>query len=405
VSADIRGSKGNELSGKKVILCVTGSVAAIKAPEIARELIRRGADVWTAMTDDACAIIHPFTMQWATGNPVVQKITGKLEYLELMKNADLVLIAPTTAHTIGKVAGGLSDDCVSLIALVALGSNVPIVLAPAMHETMYKSPTLTENLEKLEKFGVRIVGPRLEEGKAKVAGVSDIVETVIDALTRSRNLEGKKVLITAGPTREYIDPIRFITNKSTGKMGVAIAREAIRRGANVTLIYGPGSSIPPVGAKVVNVETTGQMHEALREELKSKDYHVVILTAAVVDYTPREKIEQKLSTKEGVTLQLKPSPKVAEVVRRVNPSCYFVGFKAEYNVSNDRLIDLAYDRLKTYGMNLIVANDVGRRGSGFAVDTNEVFIIDESKNVIHVPLSPKRDVANKILDVVVKRLR
>ena len=383
---------------------MTGSIAAIKAPEIARELIRRGADVWAAMTKSACEIIHPFAMEWATGNAVVHEVTGRIEYLELAEDADLILVAPATANTIGKMVCGLADDCVSLTVCPALGLKIPIVVAPAMHESMFRSPVLTKNLDALRFMGVGIVGPQVVEGKAKVADVDEIVEAVIDTLSTRSDLKGRSLLITAGPTREYIDAVRFISNRSSGKMGVAMVEEALARGAEVTLIYGPGTATPPSSAKIISVETSDQMRKALESELKERKYDAVVLSAAVSDYSPQERIDSKLSSKKAVSILLKPIPKIAKIVRKLNPKCLIVGFKAEYNVTREFLVELAHKRLREHDMDLIVANDVGREGSGFSVDTNEVFIVDRSKSVIHVPLSSKRDVAIKIIDAIAQRM-
>ena len=409
-SKDIVGTKGEELKGRKIVLCLTGSVAVAKAPELARELMRHGAEVYVFMSKAAQELVSPKLMEWATGNPVVTELTGAVEHVAMAgkhpERADLVLVAPATANTIGKMAAGIDDTPVTTLVSTALGSGIPILVAPAMHESMYDHPIVEENIRKLKSIGVWFVGPRLVEGKAKVAEVDEIVEYTIRILREPKDLEGKRVLVTAGPTLEYIDPVRIITNRSSGKMGMAIANEALRRGAEVTVIYGPGTAPPPYGAKVVRVETTEEMHKALVSELEGGRYDVVVAAAAVSDWIPERSYGYKLpsNTLREFTLRLKAAPKLVEYVKRLSPKSFLVAFKAVYRLSVDGLIEEGYRKLVEADADLIVVNDVGRAGSGFMVDTNEVYIVDRDKNVLHVPLSPKTFVAEKILDCVVEKL-
>jgi len=266
---------------------------------------------------------------------------------------------------------------------------------------------VTENLEKLQSLGVEFVGPRVEEGKAKIAKTEEIVEAVIRRLTVKKDLAGKKVMVTAGPTLEYIDPVRVITNKSSGKMGIAIVEEALLRGAEVTLIYGPGTAIPPGGAKTISVETTQDMYEAVVSELKSKKYDIVIAVAAAADWAPEKKYEYKVPTrtKAELTVKLKPTPKIIDAVKKVSPDTFLVTFRAEYNLSDEELIQSAYERLKEAKSDLIVANDIGRKGVGFRHDTNEVLIVDADKKVVHVSLTTKRKVAKRLFDVIVDKIK
>jgi phosphopantothenoylcysteine decarboxylase/phosphopantothenate--cysteine ligase len=410
-SKDIVGSKSSLLKDRKIALCITGSVASVKCPEIARELMRQGAEVYTVMSAMAQEIIHPYLMEWATGNHVVTELTGKIEHVMLagegVGRADLVLVAPATANTISKIACGIDDTPVTTLVSTAFGSGIPIMAVPAMHESMYRHPVVTENVRKLQSLGVEFVGPRVEEGKAKIAEVEEIVEVVIRRLTVKRDLAKRKVLITAGPTLEYIDPIRVMTNKSSGKMGVAIVEEALSRGAEVILVYGPRTAVPPVGAKAVSAETSQEMYEAVVSELNSKKYDVVLAVAAVADWTPEKKYEYKVPTsiKTVLTVKMRPTPKIIDAVKKVSPDTFLVAFRAEYNLSDEELIQSAYKRLKKAKADLIVANDIGRKGAGFASDTNEVFIVDANKKVVHVPLTTKREVAKRLFDVIVNKLK
>jgi phosphopantothenoylcysteine decarboxylase/phosphopantothenate--cysteine ligase len=410
-SKDILETKGTKLKGKRIVLCVTGSVAAVQCPEIARELMRRGAEVFTVMSPMAQKIIHPYLMEWATGNPVVTELTGKIEHVAFAgqhpNKADLVLIAPATANTISKVAAGIDDTPVTSVVSTAFGSKTPIIIVPAMHESMYRHPILKENIEKLKALGVEFVEPRIEEGKAKIAKTKTIVEAVIRRLSAQRDLAGVKVLITAGPTREYIDPVRVITNKSTGLMGIEVAREALLRGAEVTLIYGPGAVSPPEEAKVILVETTKEMYEAAVSELKAQKYNVMIATAAAADWKPKKSYSYKVSTSQTSTLNVKlePTPKIIDSVKQISPRTFLVAFKAEYDMSDEELVKRAFKRLKEAKADLMVANDVARKGVGFGTQTNEIFIVDKKRKVIHVPLTTKREVARKLLNVIADRIK
>ena len=404
-SKEIIGSKTKELQGKKIVLCITGSVAAIKSTEVARELMRRGADVYAIMTKSAQQIIHPDMVEWATGNPVVTELTGQIEHVtyagEHDDRADLILVAPSTANTIGKVAAGIDDTPVTTTLTTGIGAGIPVIIAPAMHASMYKHPLILENIEKLRSIGIDVLMPRMEEGKAKIPETEEIVQAVVNRLTVDRDLIGKKVLVTAGPTRSYLDAFRHITNPSSGKMGIAIAENALARGAEVTIVYGPAPARPPHDAKVIHVETTEEMLEAVLGELKTKKYHIVILSAAAADYGAVDrKMEKTPSGKEEWIIQLKPLPKIVEKVKEVDPEIYLVGFKAEYGVSDEELIDRAYKRLRNAQMDMIVANDVSREGVGFGTNTNEVFIIDDTRTVTHLGLMSKREIAKSIIDYI-----
>jgi phosphopantothenoylcysteine decarboxylase/phosphopantothenate--cysteine ligase len=407
-SKDIIGTLGNELKGKQIVLCVTGSVAAVQSPDIARGLMRHNAEVFTVMSQMAQKIIHPYLMEWATGNPVITELTGQIEHVALAgehpSNVDLVLIAPATANTISKITCGIDDTPVTTVASTAFGSGIPIIVVPAMHESMYRHPILVENRKKLTALGVDFVGPRLEEDKAKIAATEEIVETVIRKLT-PQDMAGWRVLVTAGPTLEYIDPVRVITNKSSGKMGAAVATEALRRGAEVTLVYGPGHATIPPEAHVIQVETSQEMYDAVVSELKSERIDVVIATAAVGDWALDQQYDRKVSTRRTpeLVIKLRPTPKIIDEIKKISPQTFLVAFRAEHKLSNEDLIQSAYDRLKRSKADLIAANDVGRTGVGFKVDTNEVFIVDGNRNVVHIPLTTKREVAKQLLDVIAEQ--
>lgn len=399
-SHDIKGTRGNELAGRNVALCITGSVAAVKCPELARELMRHGADVRVVMTSRAAELITPQLMQWATGNEVVTELTGKLEHVEVAQWADLVLVAPATANTLSKVACAIDDTPVTSLVSVALGLEKSIAMVPAMHGSMYKHKLLQENLTRLRSAGVHLLEPRLEEGKAKLPEVKEIV-SFVTGLLGPRDMESMRVLVTAGPTVEQIDPIKLITNRSSGKMGIAIARAAATRGAEVTLIYGPGTEAPPPKVKLIRVQTTAEMRDAFERELRSR-YDIIASTAAAQDFTIERPAEQKLRHLEPLTLKLVPAPRVLDKVRKLAPDAFVIGFKAEYNVNDEELLQAANKKLGE-GLDMVVANDVARPSAGFGVDTNEVIIVTSS--------SPKKmkttkaEIARVILDAAVAELR
>ena len=408
-SKEIIGSKGSKLEGRRIVLCITGSVAAVKSSEIARELMRQGAEVFAVMTPLAQKIIHPYLMEWATGNPVVTELTGQIEHVayagEHPDRADLILVAPCTANTIGKAAAAIDDTPVTTVLTTAIGAGIPIIITPAMHGSMYKHPVVLENINRLRSIGIEVLMPRFEEEKAKIPGTTDIVDAVVKKLTAHKDLEGLRILITAGPTRAYLDAFRYITNPSSGKMGVTIADEALSRGAHVTIVYGPGTVSPPAGAEVIRVETTEEMLDATVRAMREEKHHAVILAAAASDYGPTDREMVKTpSGRDRWSLELKPLPKIVEHVKLVDPDTFLVGFKAEFNVSDDELIERAYERLETAGMDLVVANDVSREGSGFGTITNEVFIIDREKNMNHIPLSGKNEIAGRLLTVIREKM-
>jgi phosphopantothenoylcysteine decarboxylase/phosphopantothenate--cysteine ligase len=372
--------------------------------------MRHGANVYVVMSKNAEHMVHPDIFHWATGNPVVTDLTGDIEHVqyggEHKAHADLILLAPSTANTIGKVAAGIDDTPVTTLLTTAIGAGIPVIIAPAMHASMYRHRIVNDNITRLQGIGIEVLMPRFEEGKAKIPGTEEIVAAVVRKLTRAKDLAGKCILITAGPTRAYLDAFRYITNPSSGKMGVAIAQDALERGAEVTLIYGPAMVLPPPEVRVVNIETTEQMLDAVVSELKAKKYDAAILSAAASDWGPVDRKMEKTSSDKGVwTLKLKALPKIIAEVKKTDPNVILVGFKAEYNITEEELVEKSFRRLKEMNMDLIVANDVGKENQGFNVDTNEVYIINPKRNVLHIGLTSKREIAARLLDAVKAQLK
>ena len=377
-SLDIVSSHGTELSGKKIVLCVAGSVAAYKAIELARLLMRHGADVTCVASSAVTKLIQPDYFKWATGNNVITKLTGKLEHIKLAdyKQSDLLIVYPGTANTLGKLANGIDDTPISTVLTVGFGSKIPIMMCLAMHESMYENSAVKKNIEFL-KNKIQFVSPQMIEGKAKAPEPEYVLENVLNKFGYSPILKNKKILITAGPTIEYIDPVRVITNVSTGKTGVLLASELISAGAKVSMIYGPGNEKPPKGAKITNVKTSKEMFDATKKELKKK-VDVVIMAAAASDYTPENFSKSKIkSTKNSLNIRLKKAPKIIDLVKKHQKDTFLIGFKAETDISQNNLIKSAQKKMRESDADMIIANDIGKKYQKNP-NMNKVLIVDKN---------------------------
>ncbi len=397
LSLDIVSSHGTELSGKRIVLCVAGSVAAYKAIELARLLIRHGADVTCVASSAVTRLIRPDYFKWATGNDVITKLTGRLEHVRLAdyRRSDLLIVYPGTANTLGKLANGIDDTPVSTVLTVGFGSKIPIMMCLAMHESMYENSAVKKNINFL-KGKVQFVDPQIAEGKAKAPEPEYVLEEVLDRFGVSPVLKNKKVLMTAGPTIEYIDPVRVITNISTGKTGVLLASELISAGARVSMIYGPGYERPPKGAKVTNVKTSKEMFDATKKELKKKKkLDVVIMAAAVSDYTPENFSRAKIkSTREYLDIRFKKTPKIIDLVKKYQKDAFLIGFKAGTDISQSNLIKLAQKKMSDSGADMIIANDIGREYQKNP-QINRVLIVD--KNNVRVSGWKKKEMIVKFI--------
>ncbi len=411
-SKDIIGSESTELEGKTICVCVTGSVAVTNTPALCRQLMRKGAEVYCVMSSAATELIHPNLLHWATGNSVITKLTGEIEHIVLagerpgkLGKADIVLVSPATANTISKIAGGIDDTPVTTVVTTAFGSRTPIIIVPAMHESMYNHPIVQENIAKLQGLGVDIILPRVEESKAKIALIDEIVVHVIKKLITRSDLKGKSFLITAGPCREYLDPVRFLSNPSTGRMGIELAKEIKSRQGDPVLILGKTHLKPPLNVRTINVETSDDYWSATKTELQTKKYDVFISTAAICDFKPKNIHPDKIKSTNGkIAIEFIPTQKIIRLVRKINKNILIVAFKAESNISKEELIERSYARLIDSKIDLIVANDVGKDKRGFETPTNELYIIDEAKSIIHVPLSTKQICSAEILTQIKKLL-
>ncbi|MFB6086101.1 MAG: bifunctional phosphopantothenoylcysteine decarboxylase/phosphopantothenate--cysteine ligase CoaBC [Halodesulfurarchaeum sp.] len=356
------------LDGTNVALCVTGSVAAVKVVELAHELRRRGATVRAVMTESARGIVHPDAVTYATDAPVVTELTGDVEHVELCGAdgwADVCLVAPATANTIGKIANGIDDTPVTTVVTSALGTGLPLVVAPAMHEGMFDHPGVGENIDTLERWGVTVVPPRVEEGKAKIADADTIALETARA-TPPSPLAGTRVVVTSGATAEPIDPVRVLTNRASGRTGRAVARGIYVNGGNVTLVH-DGDRVPY--ADVVRVRTASEMMEATLECAPDSD--AFVSAAAVSDYTV-EPAGEKLNSGEKRTLELEPTPKLVDAVRDMAPDLPIVGFKLESN--SDRLLAAARELRDRVSMAFVVANETTAMGG---TDTSASFVFPD----------------------------
>lgn len=381
-SLDIVESKGTGLSGRKIVLCVAGSVAAYKSIELARLLMRHGAKVTCVMSSASTKMIQPDYMKWATGNDVITKLTGKLEHINIAdyKKSDLIIVYPATANTLGKLANGIDDTPISTILTVGFGSKTPILMALAMHASMYENAAVKKNISFL-KNKIDFISPNMIEGKAKASEPEEVLDYVLKKFGLSPKLRGKKILMTAGPTIEQIDPIRVITNQSSGKTGVSLAKELVSAGAKVTFVYGPGSEKPPKGAKIINVVTSKEMHTVVKKELKNK-FDIVIMAAAVSDYVPKNPSKKKIkSSKSSITINLKKAPKIIDEVKKMQKNVLLIGFKAETNVSNAQLIKSAKRKLKESSSDLIIANDIGTKRYKTNSQNNQIIIVDSKTSI------------------------
>ena len=391
------------LQGKTIVLGVSGGIAAYKAVELVRLFTKAGATVQVIMTKAATEFVGPLTFQTLSGNPVHQQLFNLIEeqeigHISLAERADLFVIAPATANVIGKIANGIADD---LLTTAVMATRAPVLIVPAMNVNMFRNPLYKANEERLRTLGYRFVAPVTGmlacgwQGEGKMQDPAVILEEAV-ALLAPDDLAGETVLVTAGPTREEIDPVRFISNHSSGKMGYAIARAAWRRGARVILVSGPTCLPDPWGPETVRVSTAAQMLEAVQARLKESS--IVIKAAAVADYRPKERSEAKVKKHAGqMTLEMERNPDILAEVGRQKDGRLVIGFAAE---TEDLLVN-ARRKLQEKNLDLIVANDVGQPGAGFDVETNIVRLLFPDGSVEEPGIMPKEELAGLILDRIV----
>jgi phosphopantothenoylcysteine decarboxylase/phosphopantothenate--cysteine ligase len=389
------------MQGRTVLLGVTGSIAAYKAVELASKLIQGGAMVDVVMTNCAAQFVTPLTFRSVTHRPVITDMFAApeehdIEHIALAERADAVVVAPATANVMAKLAAGIADD---MLCCAILATRAPIILAPAMNVHMWENAVTQKNLDALRARGFRTVEPGYGAlacggvGRGRLADLEDIMTAIRQVLDRKSDLEGKRVVVTAGGTQEPIDPVRLICNRSSGRMGYALAEAARQRGAKVSLITAPTTLHAPADVEVLQVQTALQMREEVLKAVPEAD--VLIMAAAVADYRPATAAKSKLKKEEFPLMQLELI-RNPDIIGEVKGDLIKVGFAAE----SENVVQNATIKLKNKGLNLIVANNIAEAGSGFGVDTNKVALVDSKGKVEDLPLLPKSEVAHKILDKV-----
>ena len=396
------------LRGKTVVIGVTGSIAAYKMANVTSMLIKQGADVHVIMTENATKFIHPITFETLTNHKCLVETFDRnfqfhVAHVSLGQQADCMLIAPATANVIGKLAGGIADD---MLTTTALAATCPKIIAPAMNTHMYQNPIVQDNLKKLEHYGYEVIDPasgRLacgDVGAGKLPDEETLVSYIHKAIAKEKDLLGKKILITAGPTREALDPVRFLSNHSTGKMGYAIAKMAMLRGAEVTLVSGPVSIQAPPFVKVLPIESAQEMFEAVKKEAPEQD--IIIKAAAVADYRPMTIQEDKMKKIEG-DMSI-PLVRTTDILKYLGEQKRENQFLCGFSMETKDMLTNSRAKLEKKHLDMIVANNVKEEGAGFALDTNKVVIITQEEER-ELPLMSKEEVADQLLTEILRKLR
>ena len=394
------------LEGKTVVLGVTGSIAAYKIASLASALVKLNADVEVLMTQNATSFINPITFETLTGNRCLvdtfdRNFLHKAEHVAVAKKADVVMIAPASANVIGKLAHGLADD---MLTTTILACNCPKIISPAMNTQMFENPVVQDNLKLLEHYGYEVVSPDVgylacgDTGAGKMPEPTVLLSYILKAIACEKDLAGKKVLVTAGPTQESVDPVRFLTNHSSGKMGYALAKAAMLRGASVTLVSGPTALEYPLFVKTIPVKTAEEMYEAVTGISSEQD--IIIKAAAVADYRPKAVSSEKVKKQDGeLQIELERTRDIlAYLGEHKTPGQFLCGFSME----TENLLENSRKKLDKKNLDLVAANNVKVAGAGFQGDTNVITLITKDQDV-SLPLMSKEEAAHKILDYILMR--
>ena len=395
------------LKGKTVVLGVTGSIAAYKIANLASALVKLHADVHVIMTQNATNFINPITFETLTSNKCLvdtfdRNFQYNVEHVSLAKKADIFMVAPASANVIGKIANGIADD---MLTTTIMACKCKKLISPAMNTNMFENPIVQDNLKKLESYGYEIINPACgylacgDTGAGKMPEPETLLSYILRDIALEKDMTGVKVLVTAGPTRESLDPVRFITNHSTGKMGYAIAENCMRRGAEVTLVSGPVAIAPPPFVKVINVQSAADMAEAVKAEYKEQQ--IVIKTAAVADYRPAHVADEKIKKKEGDnTLELERTEDIlAYLGANKQPGQFICGFSME----TENMLENSRAKLERKNVDMIVANNLKVAGAGFGHDTNIVTFITK-EDCVELELMSKQEVAGNIVDYILTKM-
>ncbi|MEK9629172.1 MAG: bifunctional phosphopantothenoylcysteine decarboxylase/phosphopantothenate--cysteine ligase CoaBC [Nitrospinota bacterium] len=397
------------MKNQKIVLAISAGIAAYKAVELLRMLVKAGAEVRVVMSANASRFVTPLTLEALSGHPVYHQVfdsenSADMEHIRVTENADLMLVVPATASTLGKIANGLADDALSNLFLAFKG---PVMVAPAMNEGMWRNPAVQENIEKLKSRGVEFIDPEEGElacgtvGPGRLAELETIYTRVKTHFEKLQDLSGLKILVTAGPTQEPLDPVRYLSNPSSGKMGYAIAEQAKERGAEVVLISGPTYLKPPAGVNFKSCKTAAEMNSLVQESFPDCD--VLVMSAAVGDFTAAKLEKEKIKKKsgEGKTLSLVPTKDILMEVSRIKDQQFVVGFAAE----TQNLVQSALEKLRNKKLDLIAANDISAPGIGFQSDNNQMTLIDASEKIENLPRMSKKEIAGILLDKILRHSR
>ncbi len=392
------------LKGKSVVVGVCGGIAAYKVVDVVSRLKKLDAVLDVIMTDNACKFVTPLTFRSLSHRPVITDMFEEpdqwdVRHISLAQKADLFVIAPATANIIGKLAAGIADD---MLTTTVMATKAPVLIVPAMNYNMYANPVVQQNINTLKLRGYMFMEPDTGvmaaeggSGKGRLPEPPVIVETILEILKPGRDLEGLKILVTAGPTREPVDPVRYISNRSSGKMGYAVAQAALERGAEVLLISGPVSIESPAGAEVISIMTAQEMYAAVMENYISSD--IIVMLAAVADYRPAEVSGIKIKKKDDeLTLRLEKTADILRELGKVKDGRILVGSCAE---TND-LLDNARKKIESKNLDMIIANDVTMKGAGFEVDTNIIKLVKKDGSIVDLPLMSKKEAAHRIFDEI-----
>jgi phosphopantothenoylcysteine decarboxylase/phosphopantothenate--cysteine ligase len=393
------------LKNKTIIVGVTGGIAAYKSADLVSKLVQQGADVWVAMTPEAAKLVTPLTFRTLSKNPIITDLFSEelagiaVPHISVTEKADLIIIAPATANIIGKMAQGIADDALSTMVL---GSKAPKLIAPAMNRNMWDNPVVQENVSKLKTLGYQMIGPETgwlacgDEGIGRMVEVQVIISRAAEIIEDSKDLRGISILITAGGTREAIDPVRFIGNRSSGKMGYAVARAAVERGAHVTLITTPTQIEKPSNCKIIEVETAAQMKQAVIIEAKRSD--AVVMAAAVADYRPVQKLKGKMKKLSSrVKIELHKTDDILETLGKNKGKKVLIGFSLE----TDNLIGNSKKKLMAKNLDMVVANTE----EAFDADSSRAYFIYDNGKIERTKLVSKNDIAGKIIDFVASKFK
>ena len=386
---EIFGTKGTQLRNKRVLIGVTGSIAAIEVPHLVREILRYEGEPIVVLSKEATRLIAIDALTWCMDKPPVTQISGISEHVKWASHpeykVDICVICPATANTISKLANGIADGPVSLAALSAFGANIPILIIPAAHSVLLDNPIVKQNIQKLEKHNVHFFSSEEEENKYKFPSLSNLMDQIFKLIGSSENLKGRKFLVTGGATREYLDDVRFLSNPSTGTSALHVAKALKKQGAEILLVLGEGNTldIERIPVPVKSVRSTQEMYEIVTEEL-SNGYHGFVAIAAVSDYKPQYKSGKISSRQTDLSLELVPTVKIVENIRKNYPDLYIVAYKAEVGVPEAVLIQKGVELFEKYQLDMVCANWVGEAEKGFVSKTNELFIIQSKGQHIHL---------------------